>query len=47
MIMLQEVFSVLIDRSVMVVMTILAVLVIRAILWKAPKKYAYVLWLLV
>lgn len=45
--MLQEVFSVLLDRSVMVVMTILAVLVIRAILWKAPKKYAYVLWLLV
>lgn len=45
--MLFELFTKIINMSLTASVVILIVWVVRGLLWKAPKKYAYVLWLIV
>ena len=45
--MLYNVFAKIIDMSIIATVVIAVVLIIRALIFKAPKKYAYILWAIV
>lgn len=45
--MLYNVFAKIIDMSITATVVIAVVLIIRALIYKAPKKYAYILWAIV
>lgn len=45
--MLYSLFAKIIDMSIMATVVIAVVFIVRALLYKAPKKYAYLLWAIV